>query len=207
MSAHARRTRIAAIAAAGALALVSMAAPARAQEQQEENFCGITPQSARSIAAEIMRQAGYPYDSISAAYYVSVLAPRLSPFYVVFFMRRGFVVGEIEVDMCGRQDTPHPGVQYSEKSDLRADSLLLEPDLAFARLKKLTGAEAVFASRVFPYGLTGGESGWGGADFWWLMLDDQAQWHYMSKVGEMIHLAPRGHPAPPADSTASPGKP
>jgi len=207
MRAHVRWSQQAIGAALAAIALLALAAPIRAQGQEQINVCGITPQSARSIAAEIMRQAGNPYDSISAAYYVSVLAPRLSPFWVVFFMRHGMVVGEIEVDLCGRQDTPHPGVQYSEHSDLHADSLLLEPDGAFRRLKQLTGAEPVFGTRIFPYGLMGNEVGWGGVDFWWMILDDQAQWHYMSKVGEIIDIHRRPQTPPAADSARSPGKP
>jgi hypothetical protein len=199
------RRGLASFVKAAAVAVVSLVAAGSARAQEE--ICGITPQSARSIAAEIMRQAGHPYDSISPAYYVSVLAPRLSPFYVVFFMRRGFVVGEVEVDLCGRQDTPHPGVQYSDSSGLPADSLLLEPDQAFARLKKLTGADAVFASRVFPYGLLPAASGWGGVDFWWLILDDEAKWHYMSKQGEPVRLVPRAEGTSPGDSAQSPGKP
>ena len=78
----------------------------------QDNFCGVTPQSARTIAFEVIKQTGYAYDSVSSAYYVSVLASRLSPFYVVFFYLKGNVVGEMEVDLCGRQGTPHPGLQY-----------------------------------------------------------------------------------------------
>jgi len=172
-----------------------------------DEMCGITPQSAEKIAGEIMRQAGHPFDSVSAAYYVSVMAPRLAPYYVVFFMQGGMVTGEIEVDICGRQDTPHPGVQYAASSDLSADSLLLEPDKAFARLKILTSADAVFGSRIFPYGLTPTVSGWAGADFWWMILDADARWHYMSKVGEIIQLQSRPKPAVPEAGPGAPEKP
>jgi len=173
----------------------------------DDDICGITPQSAENIAREIMRQAGHAFDSTSSAYYVSVMASRLSPYYVVFFMQRGLVVGEIEVDLCGRQDTPHPGVQYVATSDLPADSLLLEPDVAFARLKALTGADAVFGSRIFPYGLTPAVSGWAGADFWWMILDADARWHYMSKLGELIQLERRPKPVLPKAGPEAPGKP
>jgi hypothetical protein len=173
----------------------------------DDDICGITPQSAENIAREIMRQAGHAFDSTSRAYYVSVMASRLAPYYVVYFMQKGFVVGEIEVDICGRQDTPHPGVQYAAASDLRADSLLLEPDVAFARFKVLTGADAVFGSRIFPYGLTPAVSGWAGADFWWMILDDDARWHYMSKLGEVIKLERRAKPAFPKAGPKAPEKP
>jgi len=180
---------------------------ARTAAQSDDDICSITPLSAQTIAKEIMRQAGHAFDSTSSAYYVSVMASRLAPYYVVFFMKQGFVVGEIEVDICGRQDTPHPGVQYVDSSDLRIDSLLLEPDVAFARLKALTGAEAVFGSRVFPYGLTPAFAGWAGADFWWMILDADARWHYMSKQGELIQLQRRSKPAPAAVDSGGPGKP
>jgi hypothetical protein len=190
------------IASAALAAFALCAGTAKAEE-----MCGITPQSAENIAREIMRQAGHPFDSVSAAYYVSVMAPRLAPYYVVFFMQGGMVTGEIEVDICGRQDTPHPGVQYAASSDLSADSLLLEPDKAFTRLKILTGADAVFGSRIFPYGLTPTVSGWAGADFWWMILDEDARWHYMSKVGEIIKLQSRPKPAVPEAGPGAPEKP
>lgn len=178
-----------------------------AEVSRADDICGITPQSAQNIAKEIMRQAGHGFDSTSSAYYVSVMAPRLAPYYVVYFMRQGIVVGEVEVDICGRQDTPHPGVQYSETSDLHAGALLLEPDRAFAQLKKLTGAEAVFGSRIFPYGLTPTVEGWAGADFWWMILDEEARWHYMSKLGEIIQLQRRREPAAPEGGPSPPRKP
>ena len=177
------------------------------EAQADDDICGITPQSAEGIAKEIMRQAGFAFDSTSRAYYVSVLASRLAPYYVVFFMKQGMLVGEIEVDICGRQDTPHPGVQYSASSDLPAASLLLEPDVAFARFKALTGADAVFGSRIFPYGLTPAASGWAGADFWWMILDGDARWHYMSKLGELIQLERRAKPLPAQPGSKAPQKP
>jgi hypothetical protein len=154
----------------------------------QETFCGITPQSARLIAFEVIKQSGYGYDSVSSAYYVSVLASRLSPYYVIFFYKDGFVVGEMEVDLCGRQGTPHPGLQYTRESDLLAADLLLEPDAAFARLKRDTGAEAAFGSRVFPFGLTRTTEELATIDFWWLILDTRGNWHYMDKRGEQLSI-------------------
>jgi hypothetical protein len=151
----------------------------------QENFCGITPQSARSIAFEVIKQSGNAYDSVSSAYYVSVLASRLSPYYVVFFYLKSNVVGEMEVDLCGRQGTPHPGLQYLADSDLPATRLILEPDRAFALLKEKTGKTAAFGSRVFPYGLTKTTDELAAIDFWWFILDEQGQWHYMDKLGEI----------------------
>lgn len=150
----------------------------------QDNYCGITPQSARTIAFEVIKQTGYAYDSVSSAYYVSVLASRLSPYYVVFFYLKGVVVGEMEVDMCGRQGTPHPGLQYLAESDLHSSQLILEPDQAFAVLKAKTGKTAAFGSRVFPYGLTKSTDELGGIDFWWFILDEEGAWHYLTKLGE-----------------------
>jgi hypothetical protein len=174
-----------------ALILLSAGAP-RASAQ--EAFCGITPQSARLIAFEVIKQSGYAYDSVSSAYYVSVLASRLSPYYVVFFYKDGFVVGEMEVDLCGRQGTPHPGLQYAAETDILASSLLLEPDAAFAKLKHDTGAEAAFGSRVFPFGLTRTTEELASIDFWWLILDTRGNWHYMNKLGEQMSLHAPGAP-------------
>jgi len=161
----------------------------------QESFCGITPQSARLIAFEVIKQSGYDYDSVSSAYYVSVLASRLSPYYVVFFYKNGYVVGEMEVDLCGRQGTPHPGLQYAPESDMLAASLLLEPDRAFAKLKQDTGAEAAFGSRVFPFGLTRTTEELATIDFWWLILDTRGNWHYMDKRGRPMKVeAPTAAP-------------
>jgi hypothetical protein len=164
-----------------------LSAPALAQD----NYCGITPQSARSIAFEVIKQTGYAYDSVSSAYYVSVLASRLSPFYVVFFYLKGIVVGEMEVDMCGRQGTPHPGLQYLADSEVKASQLILEPDLAFATLKAKTGKSAAFASRVFPYGLTASTEELNAIDFWWFLLDEEGTWHYLTKLGEPCQPHPK----------------
>jgi hypothetical protein len=161
-----------------------LCAPLHAQD----NICSITPQSARAIAFEVIKQTGDAYDSVSSAYYVSVLASRLSPFYVVFFYLKGIVVGEMEVDLCGRQGTPHPGLQYLADSDLKATSLLLEPDQAFAALKAATGKTAAFGSRVFPYGLAT-SSELATTDFWWFLLDESGDWHYMTRLGEVRHLS------------------
>lgn len=192
-----RRPLVRCVMRIAACVLLAVAAAGSSAARPDDDICGITPQSAETIAREIMRQAGHAFDSTSRAYYVSVMASRLAPYYVVFFMKQGLVVGEIEVDICGRQDTPHPGVQYVPSSDLRADALLLEPDVAFAHLKALTGADAVFGSRIFPYGLTPAVSGWAGVDFWWMILDADARWHYMSKLGELIELERRAKPLPP----------
>lgn len=174
--------------------VLAIALGAAVPSSAQQNVCGITPESARLIATEMMRQAGYAYDSATPAYYVSVLAPRLSPFFVVFFIRNEMVVAEIEVDYCGRQDTPHPGVQYAPESDIPFKKLLLEPDEAFAALKASTGVDAEFGSRVFPYGLTPRADDLNAIDFWWMMLDSAGTWHYMSKFGD-----PRSVVAP--DST------
>lgn len=171
------------LALAATVLCVLLAAPAPTAAQ--ENFCGITPESARSIAKEIMRQAGYAYDSATAAYYISVLAPRLSPFYVVYFARAGKLIGEIEVDLCGRQDTPHPGIQYAPESEVLLEQLLVEPDDAFRVLRDKVGKEAVFGSRVFPYGLTATTDELSAIDFWWMLLDENGRWHYMSKLGRI----------------------
>ena len=171
------------------LALVLLCAtfgPGTLPAQVDNTFCGITPQSARLIAAEVMRQAGHPFDSTSPAYYVSVLASRLSPYYVVFFIQGGMVVGEMEVDICGRQGTPHPGLQYVPDSDLRFEELILEPDRAFAILRQRTGAEPAFASRLFPFGLTKDPEVLAGIDFWWMILDTRGKWHYMDRVGRPV---------------------
>lgn len=165
------------------LALLLALCPVCAAAQ--DNYCGVTPQSARTIAFEVIKRTGNAYDSVSSAYYVSVLASRLSPFYVVFFYLKGQVVGEMEVDLCGRQGTPHPGLQYLAESDLSASSLLLEPDQAFAALKAKTGKTAVFGSRVFPYGLTSSTEELAAIDFWWFLLDDEGQWHYLTKLGDL----------------------
>jgi hypothetical protein len=164
----------------------------------QDGLCGITPQSARGIAEEIVRQAGYAYDSSSSAYYVSVLAPRLSPYYVIYFIRNELVVGEVEVDLCGRQGTPHPGVQYAPDSDLRYTDLLLEPDRAFAALEAQADVEPAFGTRVFPYGLTQTTEELSGIDFWWLILDTRGQWHYMTKLGKLV--SPAGGSPPPAQT-------
>jgi hypothetical protein len=170
------------------IAVFAAAAPMPAQQ----NFCGVTPESAKLIATEMMRQAGYAYDSATPAYYVSVMAPRLAPFFVVFFIRDGMVVGEIEVDFCGRQDTPHPGVQYAPESDIPFESLLLEPDAAFAAVEEANGVEVMFGSRIFPYGLTPHANDLNAIDFWWIMLDADGKWHYLSKYGEpQTVIAPR----------------
>ena len=154
----------------------------------QDNICSITPQSARSIAFEVIKQTGNAYDSVSSAYYVSVLASRLSPFYVIFFYLKGTVVGEMEVDICGRQGTPHPGLVYLADSDLPASKLLLEPDQAFAALKAATGKTAAFGSRVFPYGLTSSAE-LATTDFWWFLLDEAGEWHYLTRLGELRHLS------------------
>ena len=177
------RIRYAAVLAFGLL----LTAPAQ-RGLAQESFCGITPQSARLIAFEVIKQSGYDYDSVSSAYYVSVLASRLSPYYVVFFYRKGYVVGEMEVDLCGRQGTPHPGLQYAAETDILASGLLLEPDAAFAKLKQVTGADAAFGSRVFPFGLTRTTEELASIDFWWLILDTQGNWHYMNKLGKQMSL-------------------
>ena len=161
----------------------------------QENYCGVTPESARLIATEIMRQAGYTYDSVSSAYYVSVLAARLSPYYVIYFSKGGMLVGEIEVDLCGRQGTPHPGIQYMPDSDVKFDALVLEPDKAFDIIRSRTGTEAVFGSRVFPYGLTATIDELATIDFWWLILDAKGQWHYLSRFGETRHVWPPKTPS------------
>ncbi len=159
----------------------------------QEDFCGITPQSARSIAAEVIKQAGHPCDSVSAAYYVSVMASRLSPYYVVYFLKDSMVVGVMEVDMCGRQGTPHPGIQYSADSDLRFDRLLLEPDDAFRVLRARTGTEPAFATRIFPFGLVEDANLLSTIEFWWMILDTRGRWHYMTREGEFVGI---GTPAP-----------
>jgi hypothetical protein len=174
-----------ALLAACLCALASTPVPA------QDNFCGITPQSARSIAFEVIKQTGYAYDSVSSAYYVSVLASRLSPYYVVYFYLTGHVVGEMEVDLCGRQGTPHPGLQYFAESELSAASLLLEPDQAFAALKAATGKTAAFGSRVFPYGVIQSSEELMAIDFWWFLLDEEGTWHYMTKLGEIRRPAPK----------------
>jgi hypothetical protein len=122
---------------------------------------------------------------VSSAYYVSVLASRLAPYYVVYFYLKGVVVGEMEVDLCGRQGTPHPGLQYLAESDLLASQLLLEPDQAFAALLAKTGKTAAFGSRVFPYGLTSTAEALSSIDFWWFLLDVDGNWHYLTKQGEL----------------------
>jgi hypothetical protein len=165
----------------------------------QENYCGVTPESARLIAMEIMRHAGHAYDSASSAYYVSVLAARLSPYYVVYFSKGGMLVGEIEVDLCGRQGTPHPGIQYVPDSDVKFDALVLEPDKAFAIIYERKGVEAVFGSRIFPYGLTATIDELGSVDFWWLILDAKGQWHYLSRFGDTRHASP---PKPPDSDSA-----
>lgn len=165
------------------------ALPAAAWAQ--DNFCGITPQSARSIAFEVIKQTGYAYDSVSSAYYVSVLAPRLSPYYVVFFYLKGIVVGEMEVDLCGRQGTPHPGLQYLAESEVTASQLILEPDQAFSTFKARTGKTAAFGSRVFPYGLITSASELEAIDFWWFLLDEEGTWHYMTRLGELRQPRPK----------------
>jgi hypothetical protein len=171
----------------------------------QEEFCGITPQSARRIAEGIILQTNHPYDSVSSAYYVSVLASRLSPYYVVYYAQAGRVVGVIEIDMCGRLGTPHPGLRYSPDSDLLIADLLLEPDAAFAALKAKTGAEAAFASRVFPYGLTKTTDELAGIDFWWLILDTEGAWHYMTKRGELRTVGgPSGVSGKPAPDSSEP---
>lgn len=153
------------------------------QVSAQEQYCGISAQSAQNIATEVMRLSGHEYDSVSQAYYVSVLASRLSPYFVIYFFKDERVVGEMEVDRCGRQDTPHSGLQYSAESDLMRKDLLVEPDVAFAEIKRLTGREPVFGTRLFPYGLTARESDLAAIDFWWMILDEQGDWHYMTKTG------------------------
>ena len=74
-------------------------------------------------------------------------------------------------------------MQYAEDSDLKLSDLLVEPDAAFAAIKKKTAREPVFGSRVFPYGLTDSESDLTSTDFWWMILDSQGDWHYMTKTG------------------------
>jgi hypothetical protein len=175
------------------LLLICVIAPEHVSPQEE--FCGITPQSARRIAEGIILQTSHAYDSVSSAYYVSVLAPRLSPYYVIYYIKAGYVVGVIEIDMCGRLGTPHPGLQYVPDSDLLLTDVLLEPDAAFAVLKAQTGAEAAFATRVFPFGLTRTQEELAGIDFWWLILDSEGTWHYMTKRGELREVGGR-----PADS-------
>lgn len=168
-----------------ALAATFILATALPAAAQQENICGITPQSARVIAFEVIKQTDHAYDSVSSAYYVSVLASRLSPFYVVFFYLKGMVVGEMEIDLCGRQGTPHPGLQYFAESELPASRLLLEPDQAFAALKAATGKTASFGSRVFPYGILKNDEELMSTDFWWFILDDDGNWHYMTRMGEI----------------------
>lgn len=153
------------------------------QVSAQDQYCGISAQTAQDIATEVIRLSGHEYDSVSQAYYVSVLASRLSPYYVIYFFKDARVVGEMEIDRCGRQDTPHSGLQYSDESDLMREGLLLEPDVAFAAIKRLTGREPVFGTRVFPYGLTPNESDLAAIDFWWMVLDEQGDWHYMTKTG------------------------
>lgn len=171
----------------------------------QETYCGITARSAQNIATEVIRQSGKAYDSVSQAYYVSVLASRLSPYYVIYFFKDSRVVGEMEVDRCGRQDTPHPGLQYSADSDLMRDDLLLEPDVAFERIKRLTRREPVFGTRVFPYGLTFNESDLTSFDFWWMILDDQGDWHYMTKTGILKEIGTKPPGSAPSQ-TKTPGK-
>ncbi len=169
------------------LAICTAAHVARAQD----NLCGITPQSARTIAFEMIKQTEHAYDSISSAYYVSVLASRLSPYYVVFFYLKGMVVGEIEVDLCGRGGTPHPGLRYVAESDLPASRLILEPDQAFAKLKAATGKTAAFGSRVFPFGVVHAPAELEAIDFWWFLLDETGTWHYLNRLGEPVKPAPK----------------
>ena len=157
----------------------------------QDNVCGITPQSARTLAFEVIKRTDHPYDSISSAYYVSVLASRLSPYYVVFFYLKGMVVGEIEIDLCGREGTPHPGLRYFGGSDLPAGRLVLEPDQAFAKFKQATGKNAAFGSRVFPYGLVHSPAELETIDFWWFLLDEAGQWHYLNRLGEPVKPAPK----------------
>lgn len=167
------------IIAATALICLAWAPQVSAQDQ----YCGISAQTAQDIATEVIRLSGHEYDSVSQAYYVSVLASRLSPYYVIYFFKDARVVGEMEIDRCGRQDTPHSGLQYSAESDLMRKDLLVEPDVAFAEINRLTGREPVFGTRVFPYGLTRNESDLAAIDFWWMILDEQGDWHYMTKTG------------------------
>ena len=89
----------------------------------------------------------------------------------------------MEVGRCGRQDTPHPGLQYFAESDLMRSDLLVEPGAAFAAMKSQIHRELVFGTRVFPYGLTPRESDLAAIDFWWMILDEQGDWHYMTKTG------------------------
>ena len=173
------------------VALLTLCAVFPAWAQPQDNFCGITPQSARVIAFEVIKQTGNAYDSVSSAYYVSVLASRLSPYYVVFFYLKGIVVGEMEVDLCGRDGTPHPGLRYSAESDLPASQLILEPDLAFSTFKAKTGKTAAFGSRVFPYGLVASAQELESIDFWWFILDEDGAWHYMTKLGELRQPNPK----------------
>jgi hypothetical protein len=133
----------------------------------------------------VIKQTDYAYDSVSSAYYVSVLASRLAPFYVVYFFLKGMVVGEIEVDLCGRQGTPHPGLQYFAGSELPASRLVLEPDQAFAALKLATGKTAAFGSRVFPYGVVRSPDELAAIDFWWFLLDEEGNWHYLTRLGDL----------------------
>ena len=69
------------------------------QVSAQDQYCGISAQSAQNIATEVIRLSGHEYDSVSQAYYVSVLASRLSPYYVIYFFKDERVVGEMEVEI------------------------------------------------------------------------------------------------------------
>ena len=83
-------------------------------------------------------------------------------------------------------------IRYSAaESESPANSVILDPDQAFAKCKSLTRTTPAFGSRVFPYGLVHSPAELETIDFWWFLLDEAGQWHYLNRLGEPVKPAPK----------------